>query len=173
MGASVHDAQRLENVSGLLWVITACRLPTSATGVNSPHADSMFARSHGSNARAVLSDDALVNDDYSVGLLEPTYNHEAIPPVLPCWLHIKRRHHRILDGQWGRFSFRQRAGGNSCYCPARSRCQGRSPQGPRNARRLDAGEHRTTISPPPASSSTHRNRAFTSVKSRLLRVTRA
>ena len=29
---------------------------------------------------------------------ESTYNRGAIPPVLPCWLHIKREHHPIQDG---------------------------------------------------------------------------
>jgi hypothetical protein len=56
MGDGVHDAQRLENVSGLLRVITTCRLATSATAVNSPHDDNMFVRiSPGANARAVLN----------------------------------------------------------------------------------------------------------------------
>src|SRR5882672_6983739 len=32
---------------------------------------------------------------------ESTYNLVAIPPVLPCWLHIKREHHPILDGYVG------------------------------------------------------------------------
>ena len=32
---------------------------------------------------------------------ESTYNRAAIPPVLPCWLHIKREHHPILDGHVG------------------------------------------------------------------------
>src|SRR5438552_12645753 len=35
---------------------------------------------------------------------ESTYNRGAIPPVLPCWLHIKREHHPILDGEVGSFS---------------------------------------------------------------------
>jgi hypothetical protein len=33
---------------------------------------------------------------------ESRYNSFAIPRVLPCWLHIKRRHHPIPDGQWDR-----------------------------------------------------------------------
>jgi transposase len=69
---------------------------------------------------------------------ESEYAREAIPPVLPCCDHSKRRHYRILDSAWDRFAqlLLRQAGDKGLSGLARSRGQGRSPQGPRSLRRL-------------------------------------